>query len=162
MRLALRALLLARAFPLATAAGVADPGFDIWGGWRGIMTSASGRFRIERLDGVWWLITPAGHGFFSIGVDHLRPEGDFSPPLGTAPYHDNILARYGSDAAWATATSARLTDLRVNTIGAFSQPELFPARSRTRCGWRSRSLPRRCPACRPPRTLRLRLLVEKP
>ena len=104
-----------------------DPGFDPWGGWRGITTAATGRFRVERLEGVWWLVTPDGHGFFSMGVDHLRPEGDFSPPLGTAPYHDNIIAKYGSEAAWATATRARLADIGVNTIGAFSEPDRFPS-----------------------------------
>ena len=62
-----------------------DPGFDAWGGWRGVTTTATGRFRVERMDGVWWLVTPDGHGFFSMGVDHLRPDGDLSPPLGTAP-----------------------------------------------------------------------------
>jgi hypothetical protein len=115
---------------LAASAGAVsppDPGYDAWGGWQGVTTTATGRFRVERLNGVWWLVTPDGHGFFSIGVDHLRPEGDFSPPIGTAPYHDNIIARYGSEAAWATATRARLADLGVNTIGAFSQPELFPS-----------------------------------
>jgi hypothetical protein len=118
--------LLALTLTGVAAAASPDPGLDAWGGWRGVATTASGRFRVAQLDGVWWLVTPDGHGFFSLGVDHLRPEGDFSPPLGTAPYHDNILGRYGSDAAWATVTRARLAALGVNTIGAFSQPELFP------------------------------------
>jgi agarase len=121
-RLALVALLC------ATAAGAAppDPGYDSWGGWRGVTTTATGRFRTERIDGVWWLITPDGHGFFSVGVDHLRPGGDFSPPLGTAPYYDNIIAKYGSEAGWASATLPRLRDLGINTIGAFSEPARFP------------------------------------
>jgi agarase len=123
-----RPLALALALVLAgpAAAAVPDPGFDAWGGWRGVTAPATGRFRVDRVAGVWWLVTPDGHGFFSIGVDHLRPEGDFSPPLGTAPYHDNIIAKYGSEAAWAAATRVRLAGLGVNTIGAFSQPELFP------------------------------------
>lgn len=103
-----------------------DPGFDAWGGWRGVSGTATGRFRTERQNGVWWLITPDGHGFFSVGVDHLRPGGDFSPALGTAPYYDNIIARYGSEAGWAAATLPRLQGLGVNTIGAFSEPEWFP------------------------------------
>ena len=103
-----------------------DPGFDAWGGWRGITTTATGRFRIERIDGVWWLITPDGHGFFSVGVDHLRPGGDLSPPLGTAPVprqHPRPLRQRGR---LGGATLPRLADLGVNTIGAFSQPECFP------------------------------------
>jgi agarase len=123
-----RTILCALALGVASlvAAAPPDPGVDAWGGWRGVTTAATGRFRVERIDGVWWLVTPDGHGFFSVGVDHLRPEGDVSPPLGTAPYHDNILAKYGSETAWATATRARLADFGVNTIGAFSEPERFP------------------------------------
>ena len=115
----------ALAIARAPAAPSPDPGYDSWGGWRGITTAATGRFRAERHNGVWWLVTPDGHGLFSAGVDHLRPEGDFSPSLGTAPYHDNIIAKYGSEAAWATATRARLGDIGINTIGAFSEPERF-------------------------------------
>lgn len=121
-----RLLLAALVFASSAYAAAPDPGYDSWGGWQGISTTATGRFRTERIDGVWWLITPAGHGFFSVGVDHLRPGGDFSPPLGTAPYHDNIIAKYGSEAGWATATLPRLHDLGVNTIGAFSEPARFP------------------------------------
>jgi hypothetical protein len=103
-----------------------EPGYDSWGGWHGVAAAPSGRFRVERVDGVWWFITPDGHGFFSFGVDHLTPAGDFSPPLGRSPYQDNILARYGSEAGWAAATLARLHKWGFNTIGAFSRPELFP------------------------------------
>lgn len=119
-------LVLALAAALPARAATPAPGLDPWGGWRGVATAATGRFRVEHIDGVWWLVTPDGHGFFSVGVDHLTPAGDFSPPLGTSPYRDNILARYGSDAAWAAATLARLHDLGINTVGAFSRPDLFP------------------------------------
>lgn len=102
-----------------------DPGYDAWRGWLGVASTATGRFRVEQVDGVWWLITPDGHGFFSVGVDHLTPGGDFSPALGRSPYTDNILALYGSEAGWAAVTLARLQDLGFNTVGAFSRPELF-------------------------------------
>jgi hypothetical protein len=122
-----RTLLLALTLVASTAfAAPPDPGYDSWGGWLGVTTTATGRFRTERIDGVWWLITPDGHGFFSVGVDHLRPGGDFSPPINRAPYYDNIIARYGSEAGWATATLPRLHDLGINTIGAFSEPTRFP------------------------------------
>jgi agarase len=122
--LALAALVTA----IAAAAPEPDPGYDAWGGWRGIVTTATGRFRTERIDGVWWLITPDGHAFFSMGVTGVRPEGDFAPSLGTSPYHDNILARYGSEAAWADVAADRLADLHVNTLGGWSRTALFPAR----------------------------------
>ena len=122
-----RSLALAILLFAATAGAAApDPGYDAWGGWRGITTTATGRFRTAQIDGVWWLITPDGHGFFSVGVDHLRPGGDYSPALDRAPYYDNIIARYGSETGWAAATLARLQGLGVNTIGAFSEPQWFP------------------------------------
>lgn len=36
---------------------------------------ATGFFRTERRDGRWWLVTPEGHGFFSIGVDAVAQFG---------------------------------------------------------------------------------------
>lgn len=114
--IALVALLLAVPAPAAV---------DSWGGDTSVRSTATGRFRLEQIDGVWWLITPDGHGFFSAGVAGVRPEGDYAPALGTYPYWDNVTARYGSDAAWAAATLARLRDLHVNTLGTWSRTHLF-------------------------------------
>ena len=30
-----------------------DPGYDAWGGWLGVTTTASGRFRAEQVDGAY-------------------------------------------------------------------------------------------------------------
>lgn len=35
---------------------------------------ATGWFRTERRDGRWWLVTPEGHAFFSLGVNAVTPE----------------------------------------------------------------------------------------
>ncbi len=122
----LRALLLAALATIAPAeSGAAAPGFDDFGGWRGVQTTATGRFRTELIDGVWWLVTPDGHGMFSSGIVGVRVLGDYAPDLGTAPYQDNVLARYGSEAAWADVALARLRDLNVNTIGSWSRYDLF-------------------------------------
>lgn len=124
-------LLTALACMLASstfAGSLPDPGYDAYGGWRGLTTTATGRFRTERIDGAWWLITPDGHAFYSMGVTGVRPEGDFAPALGTSPYHDNVLARYGSETAWADVAAGRLADLHVNTLGGWSRTSLFPAR----------------------------------
>lgn len=46
------------------------PGRDRFGGWAaGPRLEATGWFRTERVDGVWWLVTPEGNLFFSAGVD---------------------------------------------------------------------------------------------
>ncbi len=44
--------------------------FDVYGGWKkGPQLNATGWFRTELIDGYWWLVTPEGHLFLSIGVD---------------------------------------------------------------------------------------------
>lgn len=46
------------------------PGFDRYGGWAdGPQLEATGWFRTENVDGVWWLVTPEGRLFFSTGMD---------------------------------------------------------------------------------------------
>ncbi len=49
------------------------PDWDKYGGWAGgPKREASGFFRVEKVDGKWWLIDPEGHLFFSHGVDCVR------------------------------------------------------------------------------------------
>ncbi len=46
------------------------PGRDKYGGWKdGPQRAATGWFRTEKVDGKWWLITPEGRLFFSLGID---------------------------------------------------------------------------------------------
>jgi hypothetical protein len=46
------------------------PEFDRYGGWKqGPQLKASGYFRTEKHNGKWWLVTPEGRLFFSIGMD---------------------------------------------------------------------------------------------
>lgn len=97
-------------------------------GWTGMQLAATGRFRVEQVNGVWWFVTPAGHPFFSAGVNHISSYGDFAPALGTYPYRDAILPRYGSEAAWSDEVIHRLEQAGLNTIGAWSQVELFAGR----------------------------------
>ena len=44
---------------------------DQYGGLTKIRTKATGFFRVERIGGRWWLITPDGNGFISIGMSHF-------------------------------------------------------------------------------------------
>ena len=48
---------------------------DRYGGLlEGPSFDATGFFRTERRDGRWWLVTPDGHGFFSLGIDVVSPD----------------------------------------------------------------------------------------
>jgi hypothetical protein len=100
---------------------------DRFGGALDVATAGTGRFRVEQIDGRWWLVTPDGHGFFSAGVSQVSPGGDFSPPIGRSPYNDNILALYGSEEGWAEVTGERLRSWGFNTLGAWSRSSLFAA-----------------------------------
>ncbi|GAB3483302.1 beta-agarase [Azotobacter salinestris] len=46
------------------------PGLDRFGGWlKGPQLEATGFFRVARHEGRWYLVTPEGHPFFSLGVN---------------------------------------------------------------------------------------------
>ncbi|MCY1343277.1 Agarase CBM like domain protein [compost metagenome] len=50
------------------------PAQDSYGGWLGGETfEASGFFRTEKRNGRWFLVTPEGHPFFSLGVNAVTP-----------------------------------------------------------------------------------------
>ena len=51
------------------------PPVDRYGGLLGGPSfAATGFFRTERRAGRWWLVTPEGHGFFSLGIDVVSPD----------------------------------------------------------------------------------------
>ena len=64
------ALKAARVAGTATSAVAAGPAsFDRFGGWAtGPQRKATGAFRTEKIDGRWWLVTPEGHLFWSLGA----------------------------------------------------------------------------------------------
>jgi len=50
------------------------PGRDSFGGWAGgPQLEATGWFRTQKIDDKWWLVTPSGHLFLSVGVNCLYP-----------------------------------------------------------------------------------------
>lgn len=55
---------------------VEQPGFpdrSRFGGWKdGPQLESTGYFRVEKVDGKWWLVDPDGHLFFSHGVANVR------------------------------------------------------------------------------------------
>ena len=51
------------------------PPVDRYGGLlEGPEFAATGFFRAEGRAGRWWLVTPEGHGFFSLGIDVISPD----------------------------------------------------------------------------------------
>ena len=51
----------------------AGPELDRYGGWKGKRFQATGWFRTEK-DDRWWLVTPDGNAFLSLGINHFHPD----------------------------------------------------------------------------------------
>ena len=45
--------------------------FDPFGGWKKVVGQATGFFHLEAIGERDWLITPDGHGFLSLGINHI-------------------------------------------------------------------------------------------
>ncbi len=84
---------------------------------------ATGFFRVEQLDGRWWVIDPQGKPVFIRGTDHCNYRAHWCEKLGYAPYHRNCEALYGSPEPWAEQATARLTSWGFNLLGAGSCEE---------------------------------------
>lgn len=98
--------------------------WDAYGGFTGRTLAGTSYFHTAQIDGRWWLITPDGHPFFSNGLNHVTPVGT-PDKFGNAAYHDTILAKYGSEAAWADAQVGRFDTWGINTLGGWSSTDLF-------------------------------------
>ncbi|MGH0037912.1 MAG: hypothetical protein ACQGVK_23020 [Myxococcota bacterium] len=98
---------------------------DRYGGFLEIETTATGRFRVETIDGVAWIITPDGHGQFQVAPNTVRYGGDYSPPIGAAPYRDHNDRVYGSEAAWAEVAEERIRGWLFPTLGGWTSSDLL-------------------------------------
>jgi agarase len=74
---------------------------------------------------VWWLLDANGSATLSIGVDTIRYEGDRIRTTGAAPYLEAVKKLYPDRASWGQGVLARLRSWGFNTIGAWSDPELW-------------------------------------
>jgi hypothetical protein len=146
------------------------PDRDEFGGWAsGPQLEATGFFRTAQREGKWWLVTPSGHLFFSLGFNAITTaEGDtvvegrermfeWLPAAGDvlsghygssrepSPvglkikltqgrtfqfYTANLERKYGREwlEKWRSITLARLPAWGFNTIGNWSDPQLYAAR----------------------------------
>lgn len=102
-----------------------EPQHDNMGGWKQISTEAKAFFYARHINGVWWLVNPAGNAFISKGVNHISFTGEFAPPLGYSPYWRLTMKKYQQVSLWANAAVDNLKRWNFNTIGAGSTPSLF-------------------------------------
>nr|WP_148206144.1 beta-agarase [Thermococcus sibiricus] len=100
-------------------------GYSKFGGWKELRVESSGYFRVEVINGKYWLVDPEGYVFVSKGVNAINYLGDHSPALGYSPYYLNVLRKYGSIEGWINTTTRRFVEWGFNTVGAWSSPELY-------------------------------------
>jgi len=84
-----------------------------------------GYFHVEQREGAWWLIDPSGAPTLSIGVDHVAYEADRIRGTGPCPYREALEKIYPDRNAWDLMALARMRLWGFNTIGAWSDPELW-------------------------------------
>jgi len=103
-------------------------GFDKYGGWEGIKGEKTGFFHTQKIDNRWWLVTPEGNAFFSLGMYCVRISGIPETETGKRAYRDNCLAKYGSESKWAEVSLNRLQEWGFNTIGDWSSYSIISSK----------------------------------
>jgi hypothetical protein len=88
-------------------------------------STAPGFYRVAERDGVWWFMDPAGKPVLSAGVDAIRDCPDRIRGTGPCPYLQAVEKIYPSHDAWVRATLKRLRAWGFNTIGAWSERDLW-------------------------------------
>ena len=60
------------------------PRFSKYGGSLKYQVKATGYFRVEKIDGIWWFVDPDGYLFLSLGANGIGPNtsSNFNPPKG--------------------------------------------------------------------------------
>ena len=82
--------------------------------------AATGFFRVEKLDGRWWLVDPDGNLFLHRGVASVRANR-------TDEARRTQVERYGSPEGWAASTLRLLRGHGFNGTGAWSDDAAFQA-----------------------------------
>ena len=104
------------------------PEIDVWGGDGRGSFEATGYFRATRECGRWWLVDPDGGAFYSLGVNTVTRTPTASQTTGVHAYSTAVEANYADGEAWADAQAARFAEWGLNTVGSWSEVDLFLGR----------------------------------
>jgi len=125
---------------LAHVPGICDVGADVsdydkFGGWQGLAFGGTGFFRVEKADR-WWLVTPEGNAFLSLGVNHIHPDLLFqeynreywADQLGyrEVPYSHKGFEASPAYGKWLAMVEEDLGKWGFNTIGGLSMINRCP------------------------------------
>ncbi len=98
--------------------------------WDGIADGRfrpSGFFRVDKRNGVFWLVDPDGGRFLSKGVNTVRFDQDQIQHSERIPYAQACRRKYGNEDAWRTAAAGRLARWGFNTLGSWSDEAVAAA-----------------------------------
>lgn len=99
--------------------------FDKYGGRAEVKGRATGFFHTQEINGRWWIITPEGNAFWSIGMYCVRFSGIPEKVTDKRPYQEACRKKYGSEGEWAKAAKIKLKDWGFNTIGDWSSESTY-------------------------------------
>ncbi|MCX5699822.1 MAG: carbohydrate binding domain-containing protein [Candidatus Omnitrophica bacterium] len=99
--------------------------FDKYGGWMGLKGEKKGYFHTQNINDRWWIITPEGNVFWSIGMYCVRMGGIPETGSGRRVYQEVCLKKYGNEQEWAKATRMQLYKWGFNTIGDWSAESIY-------------------------------------
>lgn len=97
---------------------------DQYGGLEVTKKNATGFFRVDKINGRWCFITPDGHPFFSTGVNTVKYKGT-ADKTKKQPFLKTNQNKYKIASNWSKASSSRLKKWGWNTLGAWSDWQLF-------------------------------------
>jgi agarase len=91
----------------------------------GTAFAQEGYFRVESRKGVWWFIDPRGAPMISVGADHIAYGPDPLKGTGPSQYAEANDHIYPDRNAWGLEALARMRQWGFNTIGSWSDAELW-------------------------------------
>ncbi len=100
------------------------PAFDQYGGLKDKNFGPGKCFRTHNDGERWWLVTPDGGAFLSLGVCNVNPVGDTERGTNRQPYRENVLKKHGSVEQWTAATRDHFREWGLNTLGDWSSEHL--------------------------------------
>ena len=88
--------------------------YDVYGGLmdESMKQEATGFFYTKKIGDRWWTIDPLGYPFYRTAVVAIV--------TGSANQKAKVMAKYGTNEAWAEATTDRLRELGFNSTGGWS------------------------------------------
>lgn len=103
---------------------------DTFGGWsKGPAFKASGFFRTEKRDGRWYLVTPEGHPFYSLGVNTVSPQVNQTYVAGREYMFESCpskASRWPRSLAKATTVAATVPIRAVATAAVAGMTSMAP------------------------------------